>query len=65
MCTGEDKLTPICCSDCPSDEIVDDEFFADEELELVVAVEFLVRQRFDTNGMAGILKLTCRFPITF
>jgi hypothetical protein len=25
----------------------------------------LVRQRFDTNGTAGILKVTCRFPIAF
>lgn len=28
-------------------------------------VEFLLRQKLDVNGMAGILKLTCRFPIAF
>jgi hypothetical protein len=52
-------LTPICSSAVATG--VDDEFLAEDE----TSVAFLVRQRFDTNGTAGILKVTCRFPIAF
>lgn len=59
-------LTPICSSAVAAG--VDDEFLAaaaEAEDAEETSVAFLVRQRFDTNGTAGILKVTCRFPIAF